>query len=60
MKEFAKTYWTVEDILSMWPDQFTELQASLFLEKYENKIIDAMVAAGWTAIEIIKDSENGE
>jgi hypothetical protein len=59
-KEYAKTSWCVDDLMTMWPDQFTELQAELFLQKYENHIIDAMVSAGWTTLEIIKDAENGE
>ena len=56
---FAQTSWDEGDIISMYPDM-TKDQASLFLEKYENKIVDAMVSGGWTMIEICHDGENGE
>ncbi|MGE3857450.1 MAG: hypothetical protein AB7G21_10900 [Dehalococcoidia bacterium] len=54
---YAETCWSVDDVLDVRPD-FTEEQAREFLERRAGLILDAMVEAGWAAIETLLEEED--
>lgn len=49
---YAKVLWSVDDVLSLRPEM-TEEDAEEFLVLNEKYIQDAMVQAGWAAIEAL-------
>lgn len=53
---FASTCWSVDDILGLRP-HLTEEAARTFLAGREGLIQDAMVQAGWEAIETLLDED---
>ena len=54
--EFAKVVWKWQDIQSLMPE-WTEAECVSFLEKYEKHIQEAMLEAGWEAIETLLPEE---
>lgn len=51
-EKFATTSWMAEDVLTLRPN-WTRDQAEEFLNENEKHINEAMVSAGWTAIETL-------
>ena len=49
MKKFAKTTWCSEDVKTLKPE-WTHKKCREVLSELEDKIVDAMVAAGWQEI----------
>lgn len=58
VKSYAENGWTVEDILARFPAA-TPGTARMFLEKFERKIVDAMIEAGWDVIDDLGDMSMG-
>lgn len=53
-KKYAEIAWIAQDIIENAKEngiRITKRKAELFLEKYEMKIIDAMVNGGWAYME---------
>ena len=48
-ESFARTKWTVDDVLIMQPD-WTKKRAAEFLEGIEDDIEEAMVQEGWAVL----------
>lgn len=55
-KKYAKVSWNTVDILDLKPN-WTEDQAEEFLSNNEHHIQDAMVQAGWEAIDTLLSME---
>jgi hypothetical protein len=51
---FAETCWSVDDVLGTRPD-WSDAQAHAWLESNAGLIQDAMVEAGWDAIDALMD-----
>lgn len=54
-KEFGKVSWSWEDVETLKPE-WTKEKCRKFLQRYENGIQEAMLEAGWHAIEIALES----
>lgn len=53
---FAETCWSIDDVRRFRPD-ISDEDARKFLEEREGLIQDAMVEAGWEAIETLLDED---
>jgi len=52
MPEYAKTVWSVDDILCLQPE-WTEKQAKGWLERNEKYIAERLVELGWEVLETL-------
>lgn len=62
-KQYAAIHWTPQDVIDEAKEhdlQFTEQQAVEFLEKYQDKIVNSMCAAGWDAIRFFLLENEGD
>ena len=56
---FASVSWCVDDIKELRPD-WSDDECHTFLTNYEGRIQDAMVSAGWEAIDVLLGDNEDE